>query len=467
MKKLIAIFTFIFITFISLSSCNKKDNNYTDVNKDKIQLWYYYEENSSAQIPILKIVNKAEEFCDKNNIPLEIFKYSSDVLSHKDYVLKRNLSASFGNMIIIEDINSIRDLSKHHADYTKIISYNNLLDSYKNRFCIPFGTICFAMYIENEAMKYYEINPDKRLITYTDYLEIKQNMKEKGANFELNQIEYQQLSNYYQYKNGLLFIDEKSEAMNDKNVFKKSLKDAIIGMHNDIFTHYNIDVAAINNPIIKDPHEESIYDKNSGLVLQYSYKSNNSYRYLTDDYDLKDGIEDFSNKTFFMNPMIHYYSPNFFMHEKITNDRIYELASYIVNDDTYRLINDGHDLGYINYMPIFNTDITRKTVNVTDELEFVGNEYGGVKEIKEIKNNFYKMLLQDSDESKEIAEYHLFNRNYQSRIEMFIIGQVKEIINYYFNKDISLDKIENENNEINKMIDEKINEYIDNFHFYE
>lgn len=273
-KRFIFIIVMILITSILLSSCINGDNsksNSTTFNNDKIQIWYYAYQDTQVSEDISKILEKAKVFCDENNIPLEVFKYDANILSQEDYKLKRNVSAATGNAIIIEDIDSMRDLSEQHADYSKISNYNNLINSYKNKFCIPFGTSPFVMFINNEAMQFYGINPEKKLITYTEYLKIKQDMKERGAKFELNYTEFGQLINYYLNKHGLLFMDGKNEIMGNNEILKSTLKNIIIEVYNDICLYYDVNINMLNDNTI-DVSKECIYDENSDLVLQEQKK---------------------------------------------------------------------------------------------------------------------------------------------------------------------------------------------------
>lgn len=471
MKKKIVFFILILITIISLSSCF--NGNKVLYNNDRIQLWYYAEFDAHSETNILKIVNKVQEFCDKNGLTLEVFKYDSKILSQDDYKLKRNISAAMGNMIIIEDISSLRDLSDQHADYTKISNYNTLLNAYKDRFCIPFGTLRHAMYIENDAMQYYGIKSGRRLITYTEYLNIKQKMKERGARFKFNYKEFNQIIHYYQHSNGLLFVDEESEIINDKDLFKKAIKKAITEVYNDIFLNHNFDIEYMNYSK-EDPLKETIYDETSSLILQESSRIdgelNNFYRHIMNDSNLQRNVKDIPNKTYFINPLgIHYYSINFFMYKKITNDKMYDLLNYIINEETYRLVNTHNDGTTIEYVPIFNTDNTKELLNINDNFEFIGKQYISpreIKEIREVKSNFYEMIFQDGAEAKEIADYHFFNKSYQWQIENFIRERVKEIINYFYDRDISLNIIDIENEEVNKIIDEKIDKYAEHVEIY-
>ena len=413
-KRYIAILIIIIMITTSLMiliSCVKKDNSKVDnftTNKDdlkdnnvkksadKIQLWYYTGIDDNYTEYVLKIVDSAKKFCSANNIPLETFGYDVETLTIEDYKLKRNTAAASGNMIIIEDINYIRDLSKLHADYTKLDNYDKLLSAYRDRFCIPLGSQYSANYIETYAIQYYGISTDKLIITYIDYLKIKQEMKKKGAKFELNHKELAYLMNYYLHMNGLLYIDEESKFLSNNDNLKEILKKTILDILNEIILYYNGNLDTYKNTT-DSMFMQRIYDKNSGLVLENSKAK--SIKNLIEPRDFLRQIEDVDNKIFYYNPFGFSYSPSFFMHKKITNENIFDLANHIVSEETYLFANER----YIYYAPIFNIDKAKDILKVNNNLEFVG-EYEGDSRIREIINYAYEMLVKNENTSKEISK---------------------------------------------------------------
>ncbi len=480
MKKrfLIFILMITLLSFIIVSSCKKKENNLLNLNQindsdnninangntNKIQLWYWSHTYDSVYFDsvyfetILRIVDSAKEFCNKNNIPLEILGYDESKLSFKDYIIKRNIAAASGNMIIIGDLDYMQELSKQHADYYKIDNYENLLNVYKDRFCIPLGTNFLGGYIDNKAMQYYGINPEKKVITFTDYLEIRQDMKEKGARFELNYSEFNYLINYYQNMNGLLFINEESEVLRDNGLFKKMLKKTILDVCSDFLLYYDNNNLKYTKRALQSPIKYQIYDKSSNLTLERDSKGLHSLL-LPNSYDR---IEDISNKTFYFDPFTKIFSANFYMYKKITNEKIYDLANHIVNEETYLMINKDNDKNYIlNYIPVFNINKSKEILGVNDNLEFI-EEYQGSPEIKKIISDAYKILIKDEESSKEIADYHYMNNDYQNLIKFFIIEALDSIAYELSGDELSLEKFDPENEYINKTLDKKINEFVIN-----
>ncbi len=168
-KRFISTILIIILIFLC-TSCNKtNDENAT------IRIWCYDFEDAGGYSDALdSILANSKFFCEKNKIPLEIVRYDKKTLSHEDYILKRNAAAANGNMIIIEDARYMSDISKQHADYSKLNNYDSLLSSYKDRYCIPLGVGYRAVAVNNDVLNYYGINTDKSIITYEDYLNIKQ-----------------------------------------------------------------------------------------------------------------------------------------------------------------------------------------------------------------------------------------------------------------------------------------------------
>lgn len=158
-------------------------------------------------------------------------------------------------------------------------------------------------------------------------------------------------------------------------------------------------------------------------------------------------------------------SANFFMYKKITNNKIYDLANYLISEDTYRIVNIKPGAEGARCMPVLNTENIRELIKINDDFEFIG-DYGRVKEIKDVNDSFYKMLFQDGEESSEIAKYHFFDHKLQNRFEQLIRGQVKKIINDFHVRGIPLKEIDNKNEEVNKLIDGSINEFADFIELY-
>lgn len=456
----------IIILMMILTSCTKPKSEIQDAStqnsNDKIQLWYYNRYGYSNTIETY--VNSIIKFCEDNEIPLEVTKFSKDTMSIDDYILKRNIAATAGNMIVLDEIQYMGDLASQHADYTKLGNYSKLFDVYKNRFCIPIIFQTLALYIDNNIMKHYDIDTTKnKVITYSDYLEIKQEMKEKGARFDYNTREYNELIAYYLNTNGLLLLDEKSELIDNTDDFRDSLKKSITGICNDIilYNNYNLN-KNIRTKILNDVYEfmdlansENIYDKTSGLVFMGNFK------YISGT-TLPGDLFNYSipNSTFLFNP-IHCSRtyPCLYMYKKITNDKIYDVANYIIGESSFSVLSE---MGATRFMPVLNTDLTRKLIYVNDDWK-LKDDFKIDDEKRSIIDATYEMLFKDEEKSKEIASYLFYNEKYSRTIKTFVDDIVFDIAKKLSGEELSLEKFDPNNQEMNKFIDDKINEFITNF----
>lgn len=474
MKKrhIILFYIIIGLSLFILTSCSKNSDNAT------IQLWYYeFNDESNYKYDIRNfdaIIRTAKKFCQDNDIPLEIIKYDESTISHEDYILKRNIAATSGNMIIIEDVKYLHSIAKQHADYTKLEYYDYLISGYKDRFCIPLGSVPTAFSIENKKLEQYGIDTsNKPLLLYSEYLEIKQDMKKKGDRYKLNYSEFGQLIDYYLYKNGLLFINSKNEVVNDNGKLKEALKKSIFDLCNDIVLYFD----GLINDNLNDNRSyqgEGLVDENSEL----SYKKTlwhlrsiiNPYRYNI--------IENINTSTYIMHPYAFVDStPCFYMYKKITNDKIWDLANHLVSEATYLYILNSRGINYPYYGPVFNLEATRKRLRVNDNWEYLGNERFGTNDEKILKliNDTYNIFVKDEEKSNEVADYYFYNVDYDDVIKKLVKKSIFDIADKLLSEEEKKDKIDNNvlesslekfdsNDEvINRFIEEKIDDFIKNF----
>jgi len=218
-------------------------------------------------------------------------------------------------------------------------------------------------------MKYYDIDFSKnKIITYSDYLKIKQEMKEKGARFEYNAREYNELLDYYLNTNRLLFVDEKSELIVNTDELKESLKESITGicneiaLYNDFILNKNIRARSIDDLLeyIEFANSENVYDITSGLVFRGSIKYVSGTTFSGDLFKLN-----IPNSTFLFNPIqSSRVYPCLYIHKKVTNDKIYDVANYMISESAFSVLSE---LGGTRYMPVLNTDLTRQQIYANDD----------------------------------------------------------------------------------------------------
>jgi hypothetical protein len=459
-KKLIAI---ILIMMLILASCTKPQTEDTSLqnSNDKIQIMYYsYKDENNFTAAYLENLKK---YCLDNSIPLEISKFDEDTVSKEEYLEKRNAAAETGNLILLDKIQDIHDISNQHADYTKLENYDNLFSAYKDRFCIPISIFTSANYIGHDLMNHYSIDiPDKSVITYTEYLEIKQDIKKKGAKFEYNSREYNEMLEYHLNSSGLLMVNGETEIINNEDSFKKSLKQSIYDICNDIILYsasdLNPNIRARDKDDINEYFElskfEKLYDNNSGLTLAASIKSVSGITFVANIFRI-----DLPNNTFFFNPYFIDSLPNFFMHEKVTNAKIYDVANYMLGDAGY---SDLYEMLDNRSMPTFSTVKIKELINATDDWQ-LKDTFNATDERRAVINCAYELLFKNEEKSKEVADYLYYNERYSSAIRVFVDEAVFEIAKKLSGESLSLASFDPKNQEINKLVDDKIDEFITNF----
>ena len=144
------------------------------------------------------------------------------------------------------------------------------------------------------------------------------------------------------------------------------------------------------------------------------------------------------------------------MYKKITNDKIYDLANYIVSEETsLMIIKDSI------YSPVFKGEKTKDFFKINEKNEYIGDEEN--QETKEIINTRLDILLNDRNESKELANNFFCNKDYIINLNLFSLNLIYDIAKQLSGGKLSLENFDSNDIEINKMLDEKINEFVFNF----
>ncbi len=458
----ILVVAFIFLTiFTACYNINSEKNVIRENkhNKDFIQLWYNIDDEL-----YYNIIKDIKDYCERNNIFLDTVKFDDKTLSYEDYIFKRNLASEKGNMIIIDDILYISDLAKSHADYTKLKNYNNLLDPYKNRFCIPIGRALKSSFIDNGILQYYNINlPKKSVITYVDYLELKQEMKKRGARFEPKNEDFYETVKYFLNSNGLLYINKRDEIFKNNNNLKKLLKKTIYDICNDIVIYDNIEMFEIEE-LIKIPFKGfEIYDIKSSLYLKKWNIYDSSYKFPMQALWFENKyMEETFNKTFIIDYFgVDYFnlgkSLSLFLYKKITSEKVYDLANYILDQSSYVY---GRDKLLIS-APVLYTDKVLEELKLNKNLEYMGKTS---EHNKKIINDTFDIFAKDEVKSKEIADAYFTDITIVSSIETLIYDTIHEIAEKLSEgksrDELYLENFDSENEEINKLVDSKIDEFI-------
>ncbi len=461
-------FIFIIIFLITFTACNKKNINDIEKNNssnDKIQLWYNFDYNPYEEELTYALIDNAKKFCDLNSIPLEIVKYDNEILSYADYAFKRNLAAESGNMIVIDSISNLSDLAKHHADYTKINIYNSILSPYKDRFCIPIGRSLKSSFIDNAILDFYNIDtPESPAITYPEYLEIKQKLKNSGARFEPKNDDFYETIRYYLYINGLLYVNKNDEILKDNNKLKEAINKSIYGMCEDIILYNDSNLNEFEKIIRVTSKGFEIYDSNSLLHLKevQNCEFYRSYPY-TPKWFKHLFNENPSTKTYIIDyfgsndlPIIR--TPGIFIHKKITNEKIFDLANFILEQSSYIYGKTNN----LTSAPLFYTEKVLNELKLNEYLEYVGEDASD--EEKRIINATFDIFAKDEVKSKEIADAYFTDNVIVKSIETLIYDTINEIAKNLSNSssenNLSLENFNSEDEEINRLVDKKIDEFI-------
>jgi hypothetical protein len=478
-KRLISIILLLLIVKITLlTSCVNKskdllNNEQTSISivkpKDTIQLWYYIFSKGVYEHEIASIVDKAKQYCEESNINLEVVGYDRDAMSEEDYILKRNIAMASGNAIVVDNLRNLRMIAEQHADYSKIDNYDTLLNPYKNKFCIPLGAMYDGISLDSKVLQYYGISTN-RILTYSEYLELKQDLKEKGARFELNNREFGQVIEYYMYKNSFIYLYEDDEKLKEKNKFKEVLKTIITGVCNDIIIYNDADLRISNNNM-------DIHDKTSNISFDIfgfndvrDILSPGSYSSVVNSSLHGKYQTDMTDKILYIDPHSSGSTPNIFLYKKITDERIYGLVNHLANEETFIMIQtsdiNGRKELQQSYAPVFKIDKAKELLNLNDNFEYVRLDYNfGYENIK-LVNLSYDMVLKDEEKLKELTNAHFSNIDYRSEIRYFIMKTVEKIAQKLSGEDSSLIKFNSEYEQINDFIDEIIDEYVTNWYIY-
>lgn len=244
---------FFLIMAMLFVSCNRTDENST------VRIWCYEQisDNKLYNVPIEKSLDKMTEYARKNNINLEIKKYSQDTLSYEDYILKRNAAIESGDVdILFDTADNLYNLRNKSGDYTKLETYENIIDSMTGYYCIPIDYFTIAKIMNNKVLKHYGISCDN-VITEDEYYKIKQQLKDLGARFDFTLFELKELIYAHCRKNNVQLIKENKKYTLNKDLLKKSIEEIYCNLTD------NYGVTSIDDE--ETVFESNVYEKTSGL----------------------------------------------------------------------------------------------------------------------------------------------------------------------------------------------------------
>ena len=393
-----------------LTSCsNELDNK----NKSQINVWYYdYMINKSYDDVADFIIEEMKKYASENNIIINVIKYSSEELTYKDYVLKRNaaLATNQGD-IVIDWVNNLYSARQYGGDYSKLSTYNNIFEGFRNGYCIPVGFDMRFMVINNDVMKHYGVKTETA-ITNEEYYELKEKLKQAGAKFAANEEEKREIRDYYIYKNQLKIIYENNKYIIDTALLKKTINEIYreymkignenAGVEEDVIFDLNTDC------ILKNSHPNSPYfmaltkfsqDDPSKLQLAKHIKANNRGIYDC-TMVIKNGYE-------------HNAVPCIMINKNSKKEEAYKLASILFSDKIQKNI---YDRSY---------GVVADTENIRDKIEVDSNwkcirQYEILNQFYDIKEKGYSML-KNSNQS-----YFFENASFKSLLKNFITNEINK-----------------------------------------
>src|SRR5699024_4575013 len=117
----------------------------------------------------------------------------------------------------------------------------------------------------------------------------------------------------------------------------------------------------------------------------------------------------------------------------------------------------------ILYTPILYTEKLLKTVKINSDFEFTGRALENETH-REIINAVFNIFAKDKIKSKEMADEYFADVEIVRSIESFVYDTIQEIAkklsgsNTSYN--LSLNRFDKNDDEINKLVDEKIDEFM-------
>ena len=423
MKKIYLFLSVILIAI--LTSCSEQ----TGEERDVVKIWWYKQEDGTI---FNFIVEKAIESilfqANLDDIEVDIKQFSYSDISYDDYVLKRNLAIEHGDLDMTFDLpGSLYALRNKAADYDRIENYKNVFNNYKNQYCVPLCTVLRVNFVNNDALIKYNIEP-KNVISLDEYYDIKQRMKENGAEFKLNSQEFRELVDYYSIKNNLKILRDQKGTYIDKTAALTAVRELIDDIKSNYDYEYIInDSADYDYKIIE---EKSGYEF-SGLPYNYSALSYNEFR-------SRPSIENYTivlldNNGEFFSIYNRVIMPCLFISKSSKNDNVYNIADTLLRDGFQISLYERGIEGVIT-----NLDSTRDLIGFDEDWNYVGvknltDENGNKVALKLYPKNeeqkLYEVLTKGYEVVRNVDMSYFFSSvHYYGKLNMFVADMAAAII---------------------------------------
>jgi len=225
----------------------------------------------------------------------------------------------------------------------------------------------------------------------------------------------------------------------------------------DDFILFNDSLLNVDSVQNYSKNNSIIYDENSELTL---YDNTGNTYFITSYSDFVNLGESILNKTLVISPKSTFMSPCFYMYKEITNNKIYDLANYIVSETSYLYVSDR----FHYFSPVFDAERTKKLLEVDDNWKYDGKFYkhvdrGSTQYLTTINrvNEMYNLLYKSGNVSKQNSDYYFTNENYN----FAIIEEIQKLVEMLISENMDLN-----DSKVDKILDKKINEFIMNFYVH-
>ena len=430
--KLLILTVFILI----LTSCAEQKD-------DTVNIWYYeYEYRYLSNVSIEKAIEYIEKYAEINDIKIGVTKYSYKDMSYDDYALKRNLAIEHGEAdIILDNIDSLYHIRKYAGDYSKLVNYENIIESFRGGYCIPLCYDIRAIFVKNEVPDMYGVKTDK-VINLREYYEMKQTMKENGARFKLIETELYELIDYYALKNNLKIYMNDGIITVDKDLMINTVNEIL----DDIDKYYAEDEVGGNWE-----NDYLIYEMNSNRNLTYDHVlpalNINTYKGepVIKDYIIALIDEEYS-LTYW-----HEYYPWLFINKNSTNENLYKIADALFSDG-FQYLEYNAGMGVVT-----NTDYVMEYIGFEVDGRYTGEKFFDDQGNVLRKNKYY-------DKNSEDQLFEMMEKAYKALREK----DTETIYDYVLLKpaleDFIFNEIKDMKDSIEKSsIDKRIDDFIKDF----
>lgn len=403
-----------------LVSCSQ-ENEMVDSNdnlkpEDIIKIWYYNDVNHLDEKYLIdRIMLEMNNYAKKNNVEIKLTEYRSDEISYEDYVLKRNIAVSSEEAdIIIDTAGGLYSIRNQHGDYSRLSTYDNIINNFKGQYCIPLLLYNMASFVDRTPFEEYGVKVDD-VVTYQEYYEAKQKMKENGAKFYLNKYEIKELEEYYIAKNNVKINENNGEYEIDKEVVRKTVSDIC----EDLNKYYD----GIDESKLEVVTDTEIRDEVSGYIIRDLQRS--QFFQITEYDPIIDNImynkSGLSNYFFLMREIgRNDYTPSLFINKNSEREHVYNIASVLFDYPFFEKLNSGSSFG-----PVIDTEAVREYMYVGKDWKYNGPDkldFGGNVDEKGVRlfNECYEMFRTE-DVSSLFTE-----KEYRELLPNFIHNEVIE-----------------------------------------